>query len=77
MPKKIPTARGFLKKKGLPISTIHSGSARTTYSTRDALIDFARMHVKAALDDADSHVRIRSDFEFAVHPSVYPLTNIK
>jgi hypothetical protein len=69
MENKIPTAEEFLKRENLP-TDILSGD-----DINYAMIEFAKLHVEAALKEASEDANMDSDYYQALQ--VYPLTNIK
>ena len=96
MENKMPTAEEILIKEDILLKTIeesgnfplnltrdtHIGTAK---SIKKAMIEFAKLHVEAALNevteklyfrDSDGHV-IRSEESNKLVLKVYPLTNIK
>lgn len=64
MENKIPTAEEFLRGKPFNIESIYNN-----------MIEFAKLHVKAALKEASEDANMDSDYYQALQ--VYPLTNIK
>lgn len=68
MENKTPTAKEFIEQENLPDS-LYSG---TVYY---AMIEFAKLHVEAALKEASEDANMDSDYYQALQ--VYPLTNIK
>jgi hypothetical protein len=69
MENKTPTAEEFLKRENLP-TDILSGD-----DINYAMIEFAKLHVEAALKEASEDANMDSDYYQALQ--VYPLTNIK
>ena len=69
MENKTPTAEEFLIKENLP-TDILSGD-----DINYAMIEFAKLHVEAALKEASEDANMDSDYYQALQ--VYPLTNIK
>jgi hypothetical protein len=69
MKNKTPTAEEFLKRENLP-TDILSGD-----DINYAMIEFAKLHVEAALKEASEDANMDSDYYQALQ--VYPLTNIK
>lgn len=85
---KIHTAKEFLKTKTLSPSKNMYGGYNIPYSyLQSLLIEFAKLHVEAALDTA-SNVELSSDIDYESGKeyfyqnydgikNAYPLTNIK
>jgi len=78
---KIPIAEEFAKSKGLLKSSILS--IKGEYSNYDAMIEFAKLHVEAALKNAgdkyinaETHESDNSEYLKEVIINAYPLTNI-
>jgi hypothetical protein len=69
MENKIPTAEEFLIKENLPIDILSGDDINY------AMIEFAKLHVEAALKEASEDANMDSDYYQALQ--VYPLTNIK
>jgi hypothetical protein len=74
--KKIPTAEEFVlehNSKGVDLEW--------NYVTKEAMIEFAKLHVEAALEAANDKVNYAMEEFGGVFPdtvlSVYPLNNIK
>jgi hypothetical protein len=75
----IPTAEEFLKRENLP-TDILSGD-----DINYAMIEFAKLHVEAALEEAGERAYFRDSNEFIFTPkenkqailNSYPLENIK
>ena len=86
MENNIPTAEECLIKEEVLLKTIkesgnfplnltrdtHIGSA---HAIKRAMIEFAKLHVEAALKEASEDANMDSDYYQALQ--VYPLTNIK
>ena len=79
MENKIPIAEEFLKDK---LSEIHEEEIfedllqrMFTLDVSEVMIEFAKMHVEAALKEASEDANMDSDYYQALQ--VYPLTNIK
>ena len=69
MENKIPTAEEFLKKKQ------PNGIIQPHSDYWEAMIEFAKLHVEAALKEASEDANMDSDYYQALQ--VYPLNNIK
>jgi len=79
MENNIPTAEEFLKDK---LSEIHEEEIfedllqkMFTVDISEAMIEFAKLHVEAALKEASEDANMENDYYQALQ--VYPLTNIK
>jgi len=86
MENKTPTAEECLIKERVLLKTIEESGNFPLNLTRDthigsahaikrAMIEFAKLHVEAALKEASEDANMDSDYYQALQ--VYPLTNIK
>ena len=86
MENNIPTAEECLIKERVLLKTIEESGNFPLNLTRDthigsahaikrAMIEFAKLHVEAALKEASEDANMDSDYYQALQ--VYPLTNIK
>ena len=86
MKNEIPTAEECLIKENVLLKTIEESGNFPLNLTRDthigsahaikrAMIEFAKLHVEAALKEASEDANMENDYYQALQ--VYPLTNIK
>jgi hypothetical protein len=69
--KEIPTAENFLKSSQDPMKDEDRNEVYMTWQVKEAMIEFAKLHVEAALRKASDR------FDHCLIPNSYPLTNIK